>query len=123
MHVEQLVAQFLEEGCGDRCVVDESPAFARCGQLTPDHALLWVVVEIVIVEKLLEFMIGDIENRLHHTSFLTRLDAAHVGSLSFEQSDGTENNRFAGSRFAGDDRKALMKVDVQPADQCVVFNM
>ena len=52
----------------------------------------------------------------------TRLDALRVGSLTQQQSDGTQYDALACARLTGDDREARIQLNVQMVYECVILD-
>ena len=55
----------------------------------------------------------QIEVSLYHTFVSPLLNGLPVGSLPQQQANGSENDAFASSRLTGDNREAVVEVDVQ----------
>ena len=53
----------------------------------------------------------------------TRLDALRVGSLTQQQSDGTQYDALARARLTGDDREARIQFDVQLVNQRKILDI
>ena len=60
---------------------------------------------------------------LYHTTVGALFQGLQVGSLSQQQSDGTEHDALAGSRLTGDDRESWIQVDIQDVNQCEVLDI
>ena len=117
VHVDEPLAQFLEQGQRRRGVVDESPALARCGQLAPHYAVVGVVLYVVLAEKLLHVVAREVEMGLDDTLRRPCLDGLGVGPLTEQQTNGTEYDALSGARLARNDREAGVEPYVERVDE------
>ena len=113
MNVHQLFAQFSHLGQGNRSVIDESPALAGTGQFTADDGVFCIKIDVVVVEETLHVVSGEVEMSLNHATVLARLDGLAVGTVAQQQADGSEDDAFACTRFASDDREAWIQSYIQ----------
>ena len=82
VNVNQLFAQFLQQGQADGRVVDEGTALACRCQFAADDGILVVAFYPVVVKKILHLVARQIEMRLYHAFVGSGLDALRVGTLT-----------------------------------------
>ena len=113
VNVYQVFAQFPHHGDGSRLVVDESSALAVRVDFPPDDAVHVVIVYVVVVEKSFHVIFRQVEMGFYDTFVMSRLDGLCVRSLPQQQCDGPQDDTLAGPRFARNDRKTGMELNVQ----------
>ena len=122
MDVYQPVAQLLHQAELYRSIVDERTTFSRGIDLATQNAIA-VVVNLMLFEEHLQRHAGDIELCLNHTFRGSLANGFAIGSLSQQQGQGTQHNRFAGTSLASNHREARLERDVELIYQCIVLYM
>ena len=121
--VDQVAAGLFEYSHGHGRVVDECAAFSPGVHLAAYDALVAVKVDVVFRKEGFQIQSAGIECRFHATFLRSGLDGLCVGPLSEQQAQSAQDDALAGARLARDDGKALRKVDIQPAYECVIADM
>lgn len=65
---------------------------------------------------------GQLDHRLDHRPLLARADHLARGPIAEEKPEGVDQDRLAGSRFAGQEREARAQLDLEGADQSDVVD-
>ena len=120
MHVNQLFAQLFHLSQRGGGVVDESAAFAGGVELAAQDAFVFVI-QLVFLEERTQVVAGDVEAGFDDAFGGIGADGLHVGALSEQEADGTQDNGFAGSCLTRDNGKARLEADVQLFYQRIVL--
>ena len=120
--LDQRAAELAHHLDADRLIVDES-AGAAIRQLDAAQDQFVIRGDVVVLQQRTRRMLG---RDLEHGNDLTLLDAlAHqalVAAAAQRQGETVEQDRLAGTGFAGKDREALGEIDVEPVDQHDIAN-
>ena len=120
MNVNQAIghgAQLLQI---DRHVVDKGARFAIVEYFAPQDALV-VVVDIQLRKQGFERQIGHVEHGFDDAFVFAGLNGFGVGTLSQNQRQRTDDDRFACAGFAGNDRQSRFKIDVEMLYQRIIL--
>ena len=123
MYIDQLFAQFLHLCQRSRRIINECTAFAGRLHFAPQDTFLVVVFQFVLFKKRAHTVSRDIKTCFDNTFRSSTTNRFHIGTLSEQQTDSSQNNRFSGPRLACDDREACFKTDIQFFYQCVILNI
>ena len=119
--IEQAPAQLLHRG--ERCgqVAHERTALAgRRDDASQDD--LFVVVQLVLLEKRLQTEPPEREQPLHDAVFRSILHGRTVVLVAQQQPQRPQQNRLAGTRFTRYDVQMLVQLQFEVVDQRVIFN-
>lgn len=120
VHINQHLAQFFHLCQRSGSIVDKSTALARSIYLAPQDALV-LIFQVVGLEKWLHAISGYFETGFDDTLRSSPAYSLYVGTLPQQQADGSQNNRFSGTRFACNHRKAVFQPDIELFDQRIIL--
>lgn len=119
--VYELCAQRLERGELHGRVIDESPAFARRGDLPRDEGDGFVI-QVVSGEKLLQFQSREIECSFDQTVAGVVLDRRSVAAAAQQQSEGPQQDRLSRTRLPREDVQVWIEFQFERLDQGVILD-
>src|SRR5690554_3908653 len=121
MNIYQPVAQLFQIIQIDGRIVYECPRFAVCPDLASQDTFIGIILPLPFIKKLLQIVPGKIENTLDGAFLLILLDKPTICTLSQNQRQGTQDNRFSGPGFTGNYREAFVKIDLERIYQRVIL--
>lgn len=119
--VDKTVAQSLQKGELDRCVVYERTTFTGRGEFATYDTFGCVVFEVVLCEEVSAVVAVQVECSLYDTTGGSCLYAFAVGTIAKDESDGSEEDGLAGTRLTCDNRKSVVQLKVELFDESIVF--
>jgi hypothetical protein len=84
----------------NRRIVNKSPGFTRRSDFPPQNRYL-IIVQLRLIKKMFKLVTLDPESPFHRAFLVFILEHAHIGPLTEDQPKGSENDRFAGPCFTG----------------------
>ncbi len=122
MNVHQPVGDSPQCVQRHRCIGNKCPALPRCGN-HPPHGNHLFPVQVVFFENGLQVILirRHVELAFDHTGVLAVPDHRGIGPRPAQQRQRPQKDRFPGPRLPGDDVQPRMEVDVEVADNGVVF--
>ena len=121
VYVHEPVAQLFEHGQGHGSVVDEGTALALCRQLAAYDGVRGVEVYVVLPEKVLHLVMGEVEVRLYDAAVGPGLHRLGVGPLPQQQPYGSKDDALTRTRLARDDGESAVELHVEHVDERVVL--
>ena len=102
MYVDKSLAQLLEDGQRHGCVVDEGAALA-CSCNLAAHDALGIILDVVLLKQVVKVVARDVKGALDDTFRSSGAYGCSLGTLTREQTDGTEKDRLTSTRLTCDD--------------------
>ena len=121
MDIYQSGSKHLELSHTGGCVVDEGTTLARCRQFATNDATLPIEIQVLALEEFIQPIATEVKFSFDDATILASFDAAGVGTLSQQQTNGAEQDTLAGTRLASDHAEAPVEVDVQLVNERVVL--
>ena len=79
-----------------------------------------MVVEVILIKKRLEFVFVHLKCSFNDTFFRFIVQGFGIGPLAHDEAQGTQQDGFTSTRFAGDDGQAFGEVDFEFLDDGVI---
>ncbi len=118
--VDQLVADGTQVPERHGPVIDESAGSSVRADGAPQAAQI-IVVELAFGEPLAGRMVGrQLEGEADFGTLAAGADCARVGAIAEGESERVDENRLAGTRFAGHDREPGAHLDFDVVDNRVI---
>ena len=121
VNVDQACPQFAQLRQLHRDIVDESAAFARRGD-DAREGRFGGVVEVVLVEERLHVAPRQVENPFDRAVARRVLHRRTVVLGPQQQSEGSEQDGFSGSRLTRDDVQVRVQLHFELVDKRVIFD-
>ena len=122
MYVDEAFAQLLQDGKRHGAVVDEGAALA-CSCNLAAHDALGIILDVVLLKQVMKVVARDVKGAFDDTFRSSGAYGCSLGTLTREQTDGTEKDGLTGTRLTGDDREPLGKIKVERLYERVVLYM
>ncbi len=117
MDFHQRPADLAQQCDTCRLIVDEDPA-AAVRRLAAAQDQVTVIIEAVFAQKFARRMVlGNVEDRDDIALPRAAADKRGIATRAERKRQRIEEDRLAGTRLAGQHRKAGRKIDVEPFDQ------
>ena len=123
MNVYKSDAQFAHGVQGNGCVVDECSTFSVYIQFASDDTVCFFKFDVVLLEEVMQMESLQIEMSFDNAFLFALHDVSQFGAVAQQQPDGSKNDAFSCSCFAGNDRETGVEIDVEFFNESEVFDI
>ena len=121
MDVDEQISQRFHLVEHHRRVVDESSGFSGRQYFTAQNGEFGLIVEIVFFKKKPQVLLADVENTFYYAFLIFIFNGLLIGTLAQDKREGSQNNGFPRTCFAGKHRKASFERSFELVDERIIF--
>ena len=120
VHVNQLFAQFFHLHQRSGRIIDKCTTFTRSVNFTTKDTFI-LIFQFIFFKERPHAITGNFKTGFNHTFCSPLPDRLHIGTLSQQQTDSSQNNGLSGPRFTSNYRETATKIYIEFLDKRIIL--